>query len=587
MAKQGTPIKESEELKEAKAAASKYLWQAAFLSFFVNLLMLTGPLYMLQIYDRVLSSRSIETLTVITILVVVLFAAGGMLDFARGALLSRASEAFEDRLKEVTYNFTMDAARAGVTIGDQPLKDLRQIRSFVASPALTAVFDAPWTPFFMMIIFLMHWGLGLVALGGLVVLLILALVNERMSREANLKALGQSHEADRLVTATLRNVAASDSMGMRKPLLDRWKSHAKTGSDFSLMATDTIGGLTAATKSTRLFLQSAILGTGALLSLSGAVTPGVMIAASIITGRALSPIEIVTGQWRNFALTGGAYKRLKTYLAAARPEKHRTELPAPTGVLDVMKVVCQPGSAKKPILKGVDFHLDKGEALGIIGPSAAGKSTLARALVGVENVNNGEIRIDGARLSQWDRDALGQYFGYLPQEVELFSGTAAQNISRFSEEPDSEKIIAAAQLAGAHEMILAFEEGYDTEIGERGSHLSAGQRQRLGLARALYGNPVMVVLDEPNSNLDADGDAALAKAVQGLKLMGVTVIVVAHRPSAIAFVDKLLLLVEGEVRAFGPRDEVLEKIAPGRIASFEEASKSKEKQLSENAERSA
>lgn len=587
MSKQIANRAQSEALDIAKKASERLLWRAAFLSFFVNILMLTGPLYMLQIYDRVIASGSHETLAVLTGLTLALFAAMGALDFARGALLARAAETFEGKLKETTYNFTMDAARAGLTFGDQPLKDLRQIRQFVASPALTAVFDAPWTPFFMLIVFMMHWSLGLVGLGGLVVLLTLALINERLSRKANLKALSHSVEADKVVGATLRNVAAADAMGMRAPLHNKWKSMAQTGSDYSLLASDTIVGLTAASKATRLFLQSAILGTGALLAIGGAVTPGVMIAASIIIGRALAPIEIVTGQWRNFALTGTSYKRLKTYLGAIKPTKTRTELPAPTGVIDVTRAYCQPGTAKKPVLKGVNFHLDKGEALGIIGPSAAGKSTLARTLVGVENLNSGEICIDGARISQWDRDLLGPYVGYLPQEVELFSGTAAQNIARFDPEPDPQAIIAAAELAGAHQMILAFEEGYDTNIGERGSHLSAGQRQRLGLARALYGHPVFVVLDEPNSNLDADGDAALAKAVQGLKAKGVTTVIVAHRPSAIAFVDKLLLLADGEVKAFGPRDEVLQKIAPGRVASFEEASKSKEKQIDDNAERRA
>jgi len=588
MNKQLTQQANTEAIDEANAAARKLLWRAGFLSLFVNILMLTGPLYMLQIYDRVLSSQSRETLAVITLLVVVLFAAMGLLDYARGALLSRAAESFENKLKEVTYNFTMDAARVGLPIGEQPIRDLKQIRSFVASPALTAVFDAPFTPLFMLIVFMMHWALGLVGLIGMVILLCLAFINERMSRKANLTAQAHTQEADKLVAATLRNVDATDAMGMRGSLMRRWLSVGEKGSDSSLWATDTIGGLTAASKSTRLFLQSAILGTGALLAIANIVTPGVMIAASIITGRALAPIEVVTSQWRNFAITSTAYKRLKKYLGAVKPQKDRTELPDPTGVIDVTKVYCQPGNAKKPVLKNINFHLDKGEALGIIGPSAAGKSTLARAMVGVEGVNAGEICIDGARISQWDRDLLGPHIGYLPQEVELFAGTAAQNIARFTDDPKPEAIIAAAELAGAHQMILALEDGYDTEIGERGKHLSAGQRQRLGLARALYGDPKLVVLDEPNSNLDADGDAALAKAVQRLKERGVTVVIVAHRPSAIAFVDKLLLLADGEVKAFGPRDEVLQKLAPGRVASFEEATKAKEKAVStQDAERRA
>ncbi len=588
MAKQLPQTSQSENLTRAKAAAKKHLWRAAFLSFFVNLLMLTGPIYMLQIYDRVIAGRSFETLLVFSGLAFVMFVAMGALDFARGALLARAAESFDDSLKKTTFDFTMDAASAGVAIADQPLKDLRQIRQFVSSPALTAVFDAPWTPFFMIIVFSMHWALGMVGLIGLIVLLVLAVFNERMSREANTKAVSKSMEAERLVSATLRNVAATDAMGMRAPLQKRWHTFVQEGSDHSLIATDTNGGMTATTKATRMFLQSAILGTGAFLAIQGIVTPGVMIAASIIIGRALAPMEIVTGQWRNFALSGAAYKRLRTYLGAAIQEKERTELPPPTGVLDVTKAFCQPGTAKKAILKGINFHLDKGEALGIIGPSAAGKSTLARALVGVENLASGEICMDGARISQWDRDMLGPYVGYLPQEVELFGGTAAQNISRFSENPDSAKIIAAAELAGAHQMILSFEEGYDTQIGDRGGHLSAGQRQRLGLARALYGDPVLVVLDEPNSNLDADGDSALANAVQGLKAKGITTIIIAHRPSAIAFVDKLLVLAEGEVKAFGPRDEVLQKISPPRVTSIDEAAKLKEKQLkNDNTERRA
>ena len=555
-------------IAEARFAIRKVLIQAGVFSFFVNLLMLTGPIYMLQMYDRVLSSRSVETLVVITGLTVVLFAAMGALDFARGALLSRSGAEFENRLKPLAFDFSMEASRQGATSTDQALKDLRQIRTFVGSSALTAVFDAPWTPIFLLVVFLMHWLLGLVALGGLFILLGLAIVNERSSRKANQKAQAIMLDSDRLAISSLRNAAAADAMGMRKVLRDRWASLGDSASSYAVSATDTIGGLTAASKATRLFLQSAILGTGALLAIRGEVTPGVMIAASIITGRALAPIEIVTGQWRNFALTNTAYQRLKKFIAAAPREEERTALPAPTGGITVERLYCQPSGAKTPVLKNASFKLEPGEALGIVGPSAAGKSTLARALVGVEPMRAGDIRLDGASLNQWDRDALGPYIGFLPQEIELFAGTAAQNICRFSENPDSEAIIAAAKAAGAHEMILSFADGYDTEIGERGSHISAGQRQRLGLARALYGDPKIVVLDEPNANLDAEGDAALAKAVQDVKKRGATIIIVAHRPSAIAFVDKLLLLMDGEVREFGPRDDVLAKIAPNQVAAF-------------------
>ncbi len=558
----------SDPITAARAAVRRLLGQAGFFSLFVNLLMLTGPIYMLQMYDRVLSSRSIETLVVITGLTVVLFAAMGLLDFARGALLSRSGARFEDELKPLTFDISMDAARVGAGGSDQAMKDLRQVRQFVASPALTAVFDAPWTPIFLTIVFLMHWLLGIVALAGLIVLLGLAVINERSSRAAMRRAQAVTNETDRLALSALRNAAAADAMGMRGSLRGRWLGLSGMASDQNVLATDAIGGLTAASKATRLFLQSAILGTGALLAIRGDVTPGVMIAASIITGRALAPIEVVTSQWRNFAMTNAAYKRLKKFIAIAPASQERTALPAPRGEVTVDKLYCQPGGARKPVVKNVSFKIAAGEAIGIVGPSAAGKSTLARALVGVESPRAGEVRLDGANLSHWDRDALGPHLGFLPQEVELFAGTAAQNIARFSDHPDAEKVIAAARAAGAHEMILTFQDGYDTEIGERGAHISAGQRQRLGLARALYDEPALVVLDEPNANLDGEGEAALAKAVQGLKARGATTVIVAHRPSAIAFVDKLLLLVDGEVRAFGPRDEILQKIAPNQVAAF-------------------
>ena len=552
----------------AFGAARRLLIHAGVLSFFVNILMLTGPLYMLQIYDRILSSRSYETLAVISLLTLGLFAAMAALDFARGALLSRAGDEFEAKLKGTTFDRTVDASLAGVTAAEQPLRDLRQIRQFVGSPALTAVFDAPWTPLFLAIVFLMHWLLGLVAVCGLFILLALAVVNERTSRSSNASAQQMSSNADRLALSTLRNAAAAEAMGMRAVLKKRWLAVSKTANDHSVNATDRIGGLTAATKAARLFLQSAILGTGAYLAINGVVTPGVMIAASIITGRALAPIEIVTGQWRNFALTAAAYQRLSQFVGIEVGALARTSLPAPKGAIDVGKLYCQPGGAKKPVLKAVTFSLEAGEALGIIGPSAAGKSTLARALVGVERAVSGEVRLDDANIAHWNPDSLGQHVGFLPQEVELFAGTAAENISRFAEEPSAEDIIAAAEAAGAHEMILGFPDGYDTEIGDQGQYLSAGQRQRLGLARALYANPSLVVLDEPNANLDAEGDAALAKAVLGLKSRGATTIIVAHRPSAIAYVDKLLLLTDGEVRAFGPRDDILKQLAPKQVETF-------------------
>lgn len=556
-----------DSLRNAQLAARSVLLRAGFFSLFVNLLMLTGPLYMLQIYDRVLSSRSFETLIVITLLTLALFAAMGMLDFVRSALLSRAGASFERQLQEVTFNSSMRAAIAAGALPERPLRDLRQIRQFVGSPALTAFFDAPMTPFFLLMVFLMHWLLGIVAVAGLLALLALAIINERWSRIGNETAQKLTLETDRLATATLRNAVAADAMGMRRGLRERWLTSSNAAVGNALIASDRIMGLTAISKATRLFLQSAILGTGAYLAIMQEVTPGVMIAASIITGRALAPVEVVTSQWRNYAQTISAYGRLKKFLSATQEVADRMQLPAPKGQLLLEKVYVQPVSAAKPIVKNVSFSLQPGEALGVIGPSAAGKSTLARAIVGVERVVSGEVRIDGAMLEQWDKDFLGKHIGYLPQDIELFFGSVAENISRFTAEATSEEVIAAAQAAGAHELILSLPDGYETNIGDFGRTLSAGQRQRIGLARALFRDPVLVVLDEPNSNLDADGDAALARAIRRLKERGATTVIVAHRPSAIAFVDKLLMLSEGEMKAFGDRDAVLTKIAPGLVAA--------------------
>lgn len=572
---QGQPI-----IGAAKNAVRRLLVVAGGLSFFVNLLMLTGPLYMLQIYDRVISSRSYETLAVLTLLTFALFAGMAILDFARGALLARAGESFEDKLQNVVFDVAMDAGRAGAQSPEQPIRDLRQIRQFVSSPALTAVFDAPWAPFFLLLVFLMHWLLGVVALAGLLALLALAFINERVSRRANTEAGKMAGGADQAAFSAIRNAAAADAMGMRERLKSRWRGAGASASANAIIATDRIGGLTAVTKATRLFLQSAILGTGAFLAIQGQVTPGVMIAASIIAGRALAPVETVTSHWRLFAITGVAYRRLREFIRIAKVQPSRTALPAPRGALSVDKLYCRPGAAKKPVLKNVTFGLVPGEALGVIGPSAAGKSTLVRAIVGVEPAISGEVRLDEGNIDHWDKTALGAHIGFLPQEVELFAGTVAENIARLEPEFEDSAVIAAAKAAGAHEMLLNLPDGYDTQIGEGGRHLSAGQRQRLGLARALYKDPKLIVLDEPNANLDSEGEAALIQSMRVAKERGATTIIVAHRPSAVAFVDKLLLLVDGEIRAFGPRDEILQKIAPRQVTAFDAETRARQKQAS-------
>jgi PrtD family type I secretion system ABC transporter len=555
----------------ALVAVRKLLAKAAAGSFFVNLLMLTGPIYMLQVYDHVLASRSPETLAVVTALVVGLFAAMAILDFARSALLARSGETFERELQGLTFDLAMDGARDGVKGAELPLKDLRQVRQFLASPALVAVFDAPWTPVFLAVVFLMHWSFGVVALLGMAALVALAVLNERMSDAATKAAQSHMIDSDRLVSAAFRNIAAADSMGMRHALHQRWSALESRMNVETLRAGDVIGGLGSASRAVRLLLQSIVLGVGALLVIRGEVSAGAMIAASIIVGRALAPVEIVTSNWRAFALARASFRRLSGHLGHRSDIRARTSLPAPSGALSVARLYVQPGGARKPVLKGVTFQLAPGEAVGVVGPSGAGKSTLGKALVGVERIASGEIRLDGAALDQWDRDDIGRHIGYLPQDVELFAGTAAQNISRFAPDADDRQILEAASAAGAHDMIVGFPDGYDTEVGEGGAYLSGGQRQRLGLARALYGAPALVVLDEPNSHLDADGDAALTAAIAKLKTRGATVIVIAHRASAVSAVDKILYVADGEVKAFGPRDEILRKIFPPQVAAISAA----------------
>lgn len=545
-------------------AARPLLTRAAIFSAAVNILMLTGPLYMLQLYDRVLSSRSMPTLAVLTLLIVGLYGAMGVLDFVRTTLVSRAAARFDTKLSEAAFNASVEGARqSGGQSGEAPLKDLRTIRQAVGSSAITALFDAPFAPFYLLLVFMLHWALGVTALIGATILIVLAILNERSSRTALKTALESGSAGEAAMSSILRNAATTDAMGMRGALKSIWLTHASKAQLSNADAGDRISSYGAATKAGRMFLQSIILGAGAVLVIAHQTTPGVMIAASIITGRALAPVEQTIGQWRVIGAAITAWGRLEKFLASAPRQLEKITLPSPTGHLKVDRLYVQPALAKKPIVKNVSLELKPGEALGIIGPSGAGKSTLARALLGVERVVSGEVRLDGADLVTWPRDDVGRFIGYLPQETELFAGTVAKNIARFDAGAKDEDIVAAAKAAGAMDLILGLPDGFETDVGDRGQRLSVGQRQRIGLARALYGDPTLIVLDEPNSNLDQEGDVALANAILNAKKRGASVVIVAHRPSAIAHVDRLLMLADGETRAYGPRDEVLAKIAPG------------------------
>jgi PrtD family type I secretion system ABC transporter len=554
------------ELVEAlKSARGEFVHLGAF-SFFVNLLMLTGPLYMLQVYDRVLASQSVPTLTALTLLALILYATMGGLEWVRSNLFNGFASRFEDLLGDRAANASLelslsDAGRAS----DKPLRDLRQLRRFFSSPVLNAVFDAPWSPLFFVVLFMMHPFFGVWAVFGALVLAGLSVLNQKTSAHLLKESEERERAAQQRALEMVQNAEVITALGMQENVKQRWRE-AFDGSDDNLLRSGRrLAGFTAATKTFRLFLQSAILGIGAWLiiaSRGGASSHGEMVAASILMGRAIAPIEQIVGQWRSIVFAHEAWGSLKRFLDRAVPTPEKMELPSITGRLAVEAAFAAPPGIRKPVLRGLNFQLEPGDVLGVLGPSAAGKSTLARVLTGVWPVSAGSIRLDGADIGLYGQERLGKQIGYLPQQVDLLSGTVRDNISRFDPSATAEEIIEAARLAACHELILGLPNGYDTEIGRAGAYLSAGQRQRVGLARALFRNPGFVVLDEPNSNLDSPGEEALKQAVAQLSQQKATSIIIAHRPNTVMQCNKLLVLDGGEIRLFGPRDEVLGKIMP-------------------------
>ncbi len=556
------------EVSEAIAASRGALLMTGMFSFFINLLMLVAPLYMLQIYDRVLSSRSESTLIVLTVLAGGMLLVMGLLDLIRSRILVRVGTRFDLLLNPRVFSAVFEQSLRGYR-GERskPLRDLDGLRQFMTGPGPFAFFDAPWMPVYLGVIFLFHPLLGFVAVAGAAILFVMALLNEILTRKPLQQANAEAMAAYGFAEASLRNVEVLEAMGMLGNIRKRWLAKHRDSTSYQSRASDRAGALTAGSKAMRMFLQVAMLGVGAALALQQIITPGVMIAASIIMGRALAPVEQAIGQWRSFLAARSSYRRLQNLLRETPEGDPHHMLPRPQGHLSVDSLVAIPPGAAKPVLKGLSFSLEPGEALGVIGPSASGKSTLARLLVGVWPPYNGAVRLDGAEIQAWDRTELGPCIGYLPQDVELFAGSVADNIARLSDEPDPEQVVLAARHAGVHDLILQLEQGYDTEIGDNGCILSGGQRQRIALARALYGDPVLVVLDEPNANLDAAGDQALTEAILDLKRRQATVVVMAHRPSAIAAVDKLLVIRDGKTEAFGPKEEVLAKMTQAQKAT--------------------
>jgi len=548
------------ELRLALGRLRGHFLVAGVFSFFVNLLMLVPTVYMLQIYDRVLASRNETTLWMLTLIMVFMYVLLAGLEWLRSRLLIQAGLKLDSELNTRIFNaaFQNNLRSAGTNAG-QFLVDFTHLRQFLTGAGLISFFDAPWTPIFIIVIFLMHPLLGGVALLGALVLVFLTWVTERVTHEPLAAANAAGIGANNFASNSLQNAEVIEAMGMLPQLRARWYEKYRKMLALQTLASERGGTISSVTKFVRITQQSLILGIGALLVIDGKLTPGAMIGASILMGRALSPVELAIGNWKGFVAARTAYERLAKLLATIPAGSERMALPAPSGAVNVEALIAgAPGSAA-PILKGISIAIPAGAVVGIIGPSASGKSTFARLLVGVWPALSGKVRLDGADVFAWNKEELGPHVGYLPQDIELFEGTVAENISRFGE-VDSESVIAAAKMAGMHEMVLRLAQGYDTPIGVGGSVLSAGQRQRIALARVLYGNPSFIVLDEPNSNLDDAGEAALVQCLQQLKSKGRTVIVITHRTSVLSVVDRLILMRDGQVHSYGPRDEVLKAL---------------------------
>jgi PrtD family type I secretion system ABC transporter len=532
------------------------------ISLVINILMLTGPLYMLQVYDRVLTSRSVETLVVLTILIVGLFATMGLLDLIRARILARTAIRLDGALAGPMLSGTVRVAPASAAAAPSPMRDLDQIRQFVAGPAPAAMLDLPWAPLYFGLVFLLHPVLGLVALVGASVLIALSIYNQVATRKPMAESAEATARCDSLVEAGRRGAETLRALGMTEAFRRRWLVEHNRSLGLQLRAGDSAGTSATATKVARMLLQSLLLGTGAWLALHDAVSPGAMIASSIIAGRALAPVEQIVAYWRSIGAVSGSVQRCRACLAAVPAQDTALDLPAPRGELAVTGLYVAPPGGTQPVLKGLGFTLAPGDAMAVIGPSAAGKSTLARALVGIWPARAGDIRLDGAALTQWDPAELGRHIGYLPQDTVLFDGNIAENIARLDPDPDPQAVIAAARAAGVHEMILRLDQGYATRVGEGGASLSGGQRQRIALARALYGNPALIVMDEPNANLDSTGEAALVEAIGRMRAQGRIVVVMAHRRSVISAVNRILALKEGRQTAFGPPEKLLSADRP-------------------------
>ena len=550
-------MKATSPLEQAYGRFKAIIFATVVFSFFSNLLMFVGPLYMLQVYDRVLASRNENTLLMISGIAVALLVTYGFLEFIRSKMLVRAGLQFDDMLANPAFNRVVRKQLLAPNSGAHAtLQDVDRVREFLTGQGILSFFDAPWVPLFLGLCFLFHPWLGYVATAGAIVIFILALPNEFATRGLLQEAGNANMGAAHFVNTTVQNAEVIRALGMEKPLTKRWLDKHEDVLDAQAKASGRAGAVMASTKFVRMSLQIAILGTGAYLAIQQQISPGIMIAASIVMGRALAPVEQAVGQWKQFVAARQAHKRLMEIFDALEDEEDRMELPAPKGNLVVQNLIATAPGSKAPILKGISFQVPQGEVLAVIGPSGSGKSTLVRHLVGAMQPQSGAVRLEGTELHHWDAGQLGRYMGYMPQDVKLFRGSVSENISRFLDGVGDSEIVAAATLSGAHEMITTLAEGYDTDVGDGGNGLSGGQRQRVGLARAVFREPSLIVLDEPNSNLDAHGEQALANCIQEMKKRGKTIVLVTHKANLLAMSDKALMLVNGQIEKFGPTREI-------------------------------
>ena len=550
------------ELAASFNDVKSYFIYAGLFSAAVNLLMLVPVIYMLQVYDRVVSSGSYSTLAMLTLLMVALTAALGGFEWVRSMILIAASNRIEKNLRRRVSDATFKRAllTGGAVSNSQPLSDLSSLRQFLTGNGLFAFFDAPWFPIYVFVMFMFHPLFGYAAIFAGIVMVALAYTTEKVTSKKLQDANLQSNWINNQVNGTLKNSEVIAAMGMADDLRHRQEKRFDQVLTLQTDASRSAGLLQSLSKTFRMVMQSLLLGLGALLALRQEISPGMMIAGSLLLGRALAPIDMLVGTWKGFTLARGQYDRLGQLLNQIPKDADTMSLPAPTGKLSAEQVMVVPPGSKNIVVRGVNMELNAGEALGIVGPSASGKSCLARALLGIWPTYSGKVRLDGADIFAWDRTELGPYIGYLPQDIELFDGSISENICRFGD-VDPDKVVEAARTAGVHDLILHLPQGYDTVIGGSGGILSGGQRQRIGLARAIYGSPKYLVLDEPNSNLDDQGERELVEAIRRIKSEGATVIIITHRTMVLQCVDKILVMRDGAASHFGPRDQVLAALA--------------------------